>query len=557
MKIVLREWLKDKTACWMLFILSIINILQIIINNRIIIFISNVFENHNDYQKHIVIIIAALIFDTILSIADGYLHTTTRAHIFTYLMDRYNDKILDADYNLFTKYSVANISLAQEFINKIAGLGIRTMRLCIQFISVGVTLYTIYTISKSLLIPIVIIYIIGFLVFKRIYKLYIGFDKEWSTIKRVRNQEVENIINGFTEVRSYNLANFHKESLHIKNKACYDLVAGKGKVNSKLYGAISTVEYAGLITVVIYSVKQIAAGIITQAQAMSLVMFIFKIIDPILTILDYIDELSDNLSLSKDYDQIVSYENQMKDGTISINSFDESIELNNVSFSYDDTKNAINNISMKIEKGQRIGICGVSGGGKTTLFKLINKFYEPTKGNITIDGIDIKDITFKSYRKFIGSVHQENSIFPGSIRENVIYGTPNATEHEMIEACKKAHIYDFVVGLDQKFETEVGPRGLKLSGGQKQRIALARLFLRNPEIILLDEATSALDNESENVIQEAIDSLEGKTIITIAHRLSTIKNCDIIYVLGKNGIIESGTHDELVSLKGAYFKMLK
>jgi ATP-binding cassette subfamily B protein len=263
------------------------------------------------------------------------------------------------------------------------------------------------------------------------------------------------------------------------------------------------------------------------------------------------------MGLASEYDAIISYKEYEIDGDIELNTFNNSIKIENVTFSYGNTKNTINNINMEIKKGQRIGICGVSGGGKSTLLKLINRFYVPKSGCITIDGFDIQDISLKSYRKYIGSVHQDNTIFPGTIRDNIMYGSPYATEGELIDACKKANILDFILGLEKKFNTEVGPRGLTLSGGQKQRIALARLFIRNPEIILLDEATSALDNESETLIQDAVDNLEGKTIITIAHRLSTIKNCDIIYVLGNNGIVESGTHEELVAKHGVYYSMLK
>ena len=166
-------------------------------------------------------------------------------------------------------------------------------------------------------------------------------------------------------------------------------------------------------------------------------------------------------------------------------------------------------------------------------------------------------MTDESFRRLVGTVQQENNIFPGSIWSNITYGSSHTLESEVIEACKRARIYDFIIGLPERFDTEVGPRGLKLSGGQKQRIALARLFLKNPEIIILDEATSALDNETESAIQDAIDELQGKTIVTIAHRLSTIKDSDEIYVLNNNTIAEHGTHDELIAKGGLYAAMQK
>jgi ABC-type multidrug transport system fused ATPase/permease subunit len=212
---------------------------------------------------------------------------------------------------------------------------------------------------------------------------------------------------------------------------------------------------------------------------------------------------------------------------------------------------------MVIRKGERVGICGETGDGKSTLLKLLNRFYLPDSGHISIDHVNMDQITMSSYRKLVGSVQQENIVFPGSIRDNILFAVPNATEYELIEACKKAELYNFVSKLPEKFDTVVGPRGLTLSGGQKQRIALARLFLQDPEIILLDEATSALDNETETLIQDAIAKLEGKTIITVAHRLSTIKDCDCIYVMKGGRVAEFGTHEKLIERGGIYAAMNK
>jgi ATP-binding cassette subfamily B protein len=290
---------------------------------------------------------------------------------------------------------------------------------------------------------------------------------------------------------------------------------------------------------------------------MSLVMYVWRIINPLMNIIDFCDQLSDNLSLEKDYESIMNYQNQTVDnGNIELKEFNDKIEIRNVGFSYNDSTQILSNINMTIKKGQRIGICGVSGGGKTTLFKLLNKFYNANSGEILIDGINIKDITNKSYRRFVATVHQDNVIFPGSIKENIVYGVKSYTEYEIIEACKKANIYNFIMSLEKKFDTEVGPRGIKLSGGQRQRIALARVFMVDPEIILLDEATSALDTESETLIQNAIDNTKDKTIITIAHRLDTIKNCDCIYVFSNHGIAESGSYDELVDKHGLFYNMI-
>ena len=257
-------------------------------------------------------------------------------------------------------------------------------------------------------------------------------------------------------------------------------------------------------------------------------------------------------------DELMKYKNiDHPEAIMTLNSFKDKISINDVKFAYSETSSVLNGLNIEIHKGEKIGICGETGDGKSTLLKLLNRFYIPNSGSISIDGVDINLTTLKSYRHMVGSVHQENIIFPGTIKQNILFAVPNATEYELIEACRKSEILDFVLSLPGKFDTIVGPRGLTLSGGQKQRIALARLFLQDPEIILLDEATSALDNETENLIQDTIKKLDGKTIITVAHRLSTIKDCDKIYVM-KGGIVaECGTHEELMHAHGLYFSMNK
>lgn len=276
------------------------------------------------------------------------------------------------------------------------------------------------------------------------------------------------------------------------------------------------------------------------------------------SILDWLYDISELLSKKDDYATIMGYENKYDlDGEMNWHGLQNSIELKNVRFAYDDSNDVVNGVSMTIPKGSKVALVGESGAGKSSIFKLLNKMFGVKSGSIIIDGININDISDESYYKHVAAVHQENIIFPGSIRENIMYANPNATDEEFMDACKKTKVWDFVKNFDKRFDTEVGPRGVKLSGGQKQRIALARLFLRNPDVILLDEATSALDNESETAIQEAIDQLQDKTIISIAHRLSTIRNSDKIYVLGVGGVIEEGTHDELMGKRGAYYKMQK
>ena len=233
------------------------------------------------------------------------------------------------------------------------------------------------------------------------------------------------------------------------------------------------------------------------------------------------------------------------------------IRFENVSFEYpDDHNKVLHNISLDIHAGERLALVGASGGGKTTLCNLIPRFYEVTDGRILIDGQDIRHVTLKSLRQDIGIVQQDVYLFSGTVAQNIAYGKPGATREEIVEAARLAGAERFILALKDGFDTYVGERGVKLSGGQKQRIAIARVFLKNPPILILDEATSALDNESEILVGQSLEKLaHGRTTLTIAHRLTTIKDYDRILVLGEEGIVESGTHEQLLAKQGVYYRL--
>lgn len=233
--------------------------------------------------------------------------------------------------------------------------------------------------------------------------------------------------------------------------------------------------------------------------------------------------------------------------------FNECIELHNVTFSYDGKKNIIENLSLTLEKGKTYAFVGESGGGKSTILQLLLRMYDVTKGEVLIDGANIKDYSIESLREKMGIVTQDNFLFSTSIKDNIKMAKLDATEEEIIAAAKKAFAHEFISALPNGYDTEIGERGIKLSGGQKQRVALARIFLKNPSVIFLDEATSALDNESEKLVQESINQFDqDKTIIMIAHRLSTVVNADMIFVLKNGSIVESGSHASLLNRNGYY-----
>ena len=230
-----------------------------------------------------------------------------------------------------------------------------------------------------------------------------------------------------------------------------------------------------------------------------------------------------------------------------------------MSFRYEaNTDKVLDHVSLRVPAGSYVALAGSSGGGKTTLCSLIPRFYDVTSGSVCIDGKDVRDVTLKSLRGNIGIVQQDVYLFAGTVMDNILYGRPDASREEVIEAAKKANAHDFIMELPDGYDTDIGQRGVKLSGGQKQRLSIARVFLKDPRILIFDEATSALDNESERIVQESLESLaKERTTFVIAHRLSTIRNAERILVLTEKGIEEQGTHEELMAMHGVYERLYK
>ena len=234
------------------------------------------------------------------------------------------------------------------------------------------------------------------------------------------------------------------------------------------------------------------------------------------------------------------------------------VKFENVTFSYkgDNGNNVIENFTLTVPNGKTVALVGPSGGGKTTLCHLLPRFYKAQSGKITIDGVDINDVSAKDLRSLVGIVAQDVFLFCGTIKENIAYGKPDATMDEIVEAAKRADIHEYVCSLADGYDTYVGERGVKLSGGQKQRVSVARAFLKNPPILILDEATSALDNVTEAHLQSALNELsKNRTTIVVAHRLSTVRKADLIVVMDKDGIVEQGTHEELMAKHGEYYRL--
>lgn len=321
----------------------------------------------------------------------------------------------------------------------------------------------------------------------------------------------------------------------------------------------STTFVTDLFNVVIL----IAGGILVAFQEMELsayVTFVVSInlfINPLTTLINFVEQYQNGVTGFTRFLEIMDQkEEEENSNAIVVDNLEGNIKFEDVSFEYETTKGVLNHVSFDVEKGKTIALVGPSGGGKTTICHLIPNFYKIESGKILIDGYNIQDLSFKTLRGNIGIVQQDVFLFNGTIKENILYGRLDATDEEVYEAAKKANIHDYILTLEDGYDTHIGERGIKLSGGQKQRLSIARVFLKNPSILILDEATSALDNATEFLIQSALDELcKGRTTIVVAHRLSTIRNANEIFVIQEGKIVEHGSHQELLNVNKEYKKL--
>ncbi len=297
-------------------------------------------------------------------------------------------------------------------------------------------------------------------------------------------------------------------------------------------------------------------GRITFPEYSAFVVSVSMFISPVNTLVGFMEQFQNGVSGFRRFVEIMDETPETdREGAEELTDVKGVIEFKDVTYAYDPTKEVLHNVDLKIEQGKKLALVGPSGGGKTTLCHLLPNFYNLDEGSgaILIDGKDIRNLTLQSVRRNIGIVQQDVFLFVGTIRENILYGRPDATEAEMIEAAKRANIHDYVMTLEKGYDTQIGERGVKLSGGQKQRLSIARVFLKDPAILILDEATSALDNTTEVLIQQALDELcKGRTTLVVAHRLSTIRNADEIAVVMDGRITERGTHEALIAADGTY-----
>ncbi|MDY3796284.1 MAG: ABC transporter ATP-binding protein [Agathobacter sp.] len=389
-------------------------------------------------------------------------------------------------------------------------------------------------------------------------KMRRAFKKNRQKIAEI-NAQIEDNLSGIRVVKSFANEEIENEKFKIGNDGFLNSKKDNYKYMGSFQAGVGVFTTLIQISVIITGSILIAGQKLDISDLVTFLLYIGVFTEPIKTLVDFTEQFQNGYTGFERFREIMDIEPDIKDkeGAIELKNVKGDISFEKVSFQYHDgVDNVLNNVSLEVPAGSYMALVGSSGAGKSTLCSLIPRFYDVTAGSIKIDGTDIRDVTLKSLRNQIGMVQQDIYLFAGTIFENIAYGKPDATREEVTLAAKNANAHEFIMSFPNGYDTDIGQRGIKLSGGQKQRLSIARVFLKNPPILIFDEATSALDNESEKVVQESLELLsKNRTTFVIAHRLTTIQNAQKILVLTEDGIAESGTHEQLLEKGGIYEKL--
>ena len=399
-------------------------------------------------------------------------------------------------------------------------------------------------------------FLILFVVKKRT-AMTIAFRKNRIEIAEV-NASLENSIAGVRVARAFTGEQEEAKKFDENNQRYVTVRERAYRVMAEFFSGTNFLTSLMNVVVLTGGGYRVYRGVINVGDMVAYMLFINMFVNPIKKLIQFVEMFQNAITGYTRFQELMNIEvEQEEPDAVDLKDVRGEITFDNVSFQYDEGKEVLSNISMTFPQGEMVAIVGPSGGGKTTLCHLIPRFYEITQGSICIDGQDIRKVTRRSLRSKIGIVQQDVFLFTGTIFDNIAYGKLGASRKEVYEAAKKANIHDYIMSLPEGYDTFVGERGVKLSGGQKQRISIARVFLKNPPILILDEATSALDNVTENYIQDSLDELcKNRTTIVVAHRLSTIKNADEIIVMDRDGIQERGTHTQLLEKDNGIYREL-
>lgn len=384
-------------------------------------------------------------------------------------------------------------------------------------------------------------------------KMKTAFKKSREAIALI-NASLESSISGIRVTKAFTNSKNEEEKFEIGNKDFVNSRREAYKAMGQFHSSTTFITDIFNVVVLLAGGLFLYSGKINFGDYTAFIVSVNIFISPVKTLIEFMEQYQNGVTGFERFTEILDQEPEKDcEGAKDIGKVNGDIELKNVTYGYGDDKDVLRNINLKIKKGETFALIGPSGGGKTTICHLIPRFYNVEDGEILIDGKEIHSVTMESLRRNIGIVQQDVYLFNASIKENIKYGKLDATDDEVIEAAKRANIHDAIMDMPHGYDTVIGERGVRLSGGQKQRLSIARVFLKNPPILILDEATSALDNTTEILIQNSLDELcKGRTTIVVAHRLSTIKNADEIAVISNGAVIEQGRHDELINKDGMY-----
>ncbi|WP_019412716.1 ABC transporter ATP-binding protein [Paenisporosarcina sp. TG20] len=414
-------------------------------------------------------------------------------------------------------------------------------------------------------IPLTLVTLLAFPFYAFSVKYFFGRLRD---LTRKRSQALASVqgylherIQGISIIKSFTLEKHEQKIFDKENDEFLEKAIDHTKWNAKAFAIVNTITDVAPLLVIAYAGYQVIHENISVGTMVAFIAYIERLYNPLRRLVNSSTTLTQAFASMDRVFELMDEKYDVEDATNAKNMpvIKGKLQFDNVSFKYEEENNLVlDKMNFTVEPGQTVAFVGMSGGGKSTIISMIPRFYDATSGAVKIDDIDIRDVTIESLREQIGIVLQDNILFSDSVKENILMGRPDATDEEVFEAAKAANAYDFIISLPEGFDTKVGERGVKLSGGQKQRVAIARVFLKNPPVLVLDEATSALDLESESLIQDSLERLaHNRTTIIVAHRLSTITHANQIFVIDHGTLKEQGTHEELINLKGIYYNLFQ
>ena len=427
--------------------------------------------------------------------------------------------------------------------------------------AISIVVSFVYLSTINIWLTLIIFACVPFLLLVSLFlrrKMRAAFQKSRQSVAEI-NASIESSISGIRVTKAFNNAAKEEEKFERGNERFASARKEAYHAMGQFHAGTSFITDIFNVVVLIAGGIFLYRGDILFGDYSAFIVSVNLFISPVTTLINFMEQYQEGVTGFERFVEIMDTEpEQDADGAADMGRAEGHIEFRDVTYAYDGEHDVLDHVSLDIETGKKFALVGPSGGGKTTICHLIPHFYDVTDGEILIDGKDLHSVTMQSLRRNIGIVQQDVYLFNASIRENILYGRLDATEEEVVEAAKRANIHDYILSLPNGYETQIGERGVRLSGGQRQRLSIARVFLKNPPILILDEATSALDNTTEILIQQALDELcRGRTTLVVAHRLSTVKNADEIAVIERGRVTEQGTHAELIAREGTYASLYR